>query len=410
MIPGLLHNQFFGGGAVLMVMGAVMATLRQLPTQAAQWIRSRFTVSIQIVDRDPMFEWTKVWLDAHPYSKKARSLMCALERSDDEEFSAESRMLFTPAHGTHLLRHKGRWLRLHYGEEKPAGQEAPVRGARAPETITLTMLGTTQKPLRDLVAEITSFASAAQQKSRAYISCGGWWSRLRNFEPRRIETVDLPVADESLICSAIDDFLAARQLYAERGIPYHVNFLFEGLPGTGKTSLASALCGRFRLHLHLLNIAGPGMNDQRLVELMLNLPRRSMLLMEDVDALLPDGAARPQLPAPVADSPGEVTGKSPEAQGVTLSGLLNCMDGLTAPDGAVIVMTTNRPELIDPRLLRPGRVDYRVKFGAATREQIERMCKRLDPKRQLNGDLEWMMKQGYTTAQVQAEILRTGRS
>lgn len=219
------------------------------------------------------------------------------------------------------------------------------------------------------------------------------------FKARELSTVDLPAADEQRVVAAIKEFLGARKIYAERGIPYHLNLLFAGLPGTGKTSIASALCGYFGLNLYLLNIAGPGMNDERLVDLVLSLPRRSMLLMEDVDAVVPDRTKKPKTKDGDSDSP-----KS-ESEGVTLSGLLNCMDGITAPDGAIIVMTTNHPEFLDPALLRPGRVDIRVDFGAATREQIERMYYRLRPNTKLNGEVDVMLTQRYTTAQVQAEIL-----
>ena len=145
------------------------------------------------------------------------------------------------------------------------------------------------------------------------------------------------------------------------------------------------------------------MNDERLVELMLSLPRRSMVLMEDIDAVIPERRYKPKSAAQMDD---QVAANGSGQEGITLSGLLNCMDGITAPDGAVIVMTTNHPELIDPALLRPGRVDMRVEFGPANRDQIERMCRRLLPHKKLNGEIDEMLMQSYTTAEVQAELLQ----
>lgn len=401
----LLNNQFLGGGLVLMVTGAVMALLRNIPKTVYGWLNHRFTVSLTILDGDPLFEWTKLWLDSLPYSKRARSLSCSLYREADEDFSTESRAVFAPAYGSHFFRHGKLFIWLERG--KP--EAAPTNTIhKTPETITLTVLTTKQSVVRDLVKEIMHSARVLeQQRVRGYISGCGWWRRLSTFAPRKLATVDVPQDDETRITSAIEEFLQSRSLYVERGIPYHLNFLFAGLPGTGKTSLASALCGHFGLNLHILNIAGPGMNDDRLVELMLSLPQKSMLLLEDVDAVVPEARQKPRPVENQPSAPGELgKANADEAQGITLSGLLNCMDGLTAPDGAIIVMTTNHPKMLDDALLRPGRVDFRVNFGPATREQIERMCNRLHPNRKLNGEVDSMLIQKFTTAQVQAQLLQ----
>ncbi len=409
-ITELFKNQLVGGGLVLMVTGAVMALLRKVPETLLDWTKRRLTVKVTITDKDPLFEWTKIWLDSLPYAKEARRVTCELQRSDDKDYSADSKVLFTPGHGSdHFFRHNGRFIWLSFDKPETPSPNGAASTKSQIETLTFTLLGVKQQGLRDLINEISQYAAENErQQPRAYISGCGWWRRLSNFSPRRLETVDLPLEDETRILEAIEEFQRSRELYNQRGIPYHLNFLFAGDPGTGKTSIASALCGRFGLNLHLLNIAGPGMNDERLVELMFSLPRRSMLLMEDVDALVPERKTKPKPVAPpTTDNTPSAEGKSEAQQGVTLSGLLNCMDGITAPDGAIIVMTTNHPELLDPAILRKGRVDIRVNFGPATPEQITKMCKRLLPNHQLNGEVHKMIEQRFTTAQVQAELLDT---
>ncbi|HEV7674420.1 MAG TPA: AAA family ATPase [Candidatus Angelobacter sp.] len=66
-------------------------------------------------------------------------------------------------------------------------------------------------------------------------------------------------------------------------------------------------------------------------------------------------------------------------KGLTLTGLLNSLDGFMAKDGSIVFMTTNHPELLDPALVRPGRVDFELEFKEATAEQKARLFKRFFP-------------------------------
>jgi chaperone BCS1 len=67
------------------------------------------------------------------------------------------------------------------------------------------------------------------------------------------------------------------------------------------------------------------------------------------------------------------------ANGVTLSGLLNVLDGFYAPANVLFVMTTNHIEVLDEALLRPGRIDYRLYLGNATDRQKMELYRRFFP-------------------------------
>jgi chaperone BCS1 len=60
---------------------------------------------------------------------------------------------------------------------------------------------------------------------------------------------------------------------------------------------------------------------------------------------------------------------------VTLSGLLNVIDGVFTCHGRILIMTTNHPEVLDSALIRPGRIDYQIKFKKLTSENINHMYK-----------------------------------
>src|SRR4029077_16344504 len=65
--------------------------------------------------------------------------------------------------------------------------------------------------------------------------------------------------------------------------------------------------------------------------------------------------------------------------GVTLSGLLNVLDGFFAPTGVLSMMTTNRIEALDSALLRPGRIDYKLYLGKASDAQKIELYQRFFP-------------------------------
>jgi len=104
-----------------------------------------------------------------------------------------------------------------------------------------------------------------------------------------------------------------------------------------------------------------------------------MILFEDIDCMRtgnrrPDGNDKREKEA---DNNGE---KNPAANfRVTLSGLLNVLDGFHAPENVVFVMTTNRIEALDPALLRPGRIDYKLYLGEAAESQRIELYRRFFP-------------------------------
>jgi chaperone BCS1 len=92
---------------------------------------------------------------------------------------------------------------------------------------------------------------------------------------------------------------------------------------------------------------------------------------------------------------------------VTLSGLLNCLDGVHTPDGCLIFMTTNYRERLDPALIRPGRVDVQIEFTAATDDQILRLRDRLDP--DADGTALLQECRGKSMADVQQKLLERNK-
>lgn len=141
---------------------------------------------------------------------------------------------------------------------------------------------------------------------------------------------------------------------------------FSGPPGTGKTSLTAALAGVFGLDIYVLSLLDPYCNEDSLVRLFSSVPSRCIVLLEDVDAAGLKRADDPRMKKKPLEEGTEEKSTSLPAKPVTaisLSGLLNAIDGVSSSEGRILVMTTNKPKDLDQALTRPGRVDMHVSFS-----------------------------------------------
>jgi len=64
-------------------------------------------------------------------------------------------------------------------------------------------------------------------------------------------------------------------------------------------------------------------------------------------------------------------------QGISLSGLLNAVDGVASAEGVVLIMSTNHPEKLDDALIRDGRVDLKIEFTLPRKEELRRLFIRM---------------------------------
>lgn len=164
----------------------------------------------------------------------------------------------------------------------------------------------------------------------------------------------------------LDKFIISEKWYTDRGIPYRRGYLFYGPPGTGKTSFISALAAYHGYNICMLTLSDRTIDDAKLNHLMNNAPPNSFLLLEDIDNAF--------IKKEAIDN--EAMKMYEGLSRVTMSGLLNAVDGVTSSEERVLFMTTNFIERLDSALIRPGRVDVKQYFGNCTPIMLEQMFKR----------------------------------
>ncbi|MHC3469547.1 ATP-dependent zinc metalloprotease FtsH [Streptomyces sp. 7R007] len=188
-------------------------------------------------------------------------------------------------------------------------------------------------------------------------------SRVKVFDAERPETTFADVAGyegaKSEIAEVVD-FLRRPERYRRAGAMAPRGVLMVGPPGTGKTLLARAVAGE--AEVPFLSVVGSsfvemfvGVGAARVRDLFAEARKRApaIVFVDEIDAL---GGRR--------GAAGSVVSNDEREQ--TLNQLLSEMDGFEAAEGIVVLAATNRPEVLDPALLRPGRFDRQVTIPLPT--------------------------------------------
>lgn len=231
------------------------------------------------------------------------------------------------------------------------------------ETIKFTCLGSNKEIFTDMLNYAKDLEKSKHDgKTVIYQPRTSEWVPFG--EPRRRRQFDSVILDKGnaeMILSDVIEFLSSRDWYSDRGVPYRRGYLLHGPPGCGKTSYITALAGKLEYDICQMNLSNSALSDERLTFLLNVAPPKSIILLEDIDAAFVNRE--------------DIDYNKSAYQGlgrVTLSGILNVLDGVASSEERLLFMTTNYPERLDSALTRPGRVDMKVYIGYASDEQLNR--------------------------------------
>jgi chaperone BCS1 len=286
------------------------------------------------------------WIADQPFVHNAHSLIARVrstQRTSNLYSTKKKPLTFSPWDGSFLFWYKGHLLVLH----------CDVKEHR--EDLRISSIGLNANILKSLIEECREkYIKDTQRKVSVFEHREGEWKKARLRPVRPIFTVIMDNEVKDDILRDVDEFLDQdmQGWYAERGIPYKRGYLLFGPPGTGKSSFSLSLAGKHELDIYTLQLSN--ISDTTLMRLFAELPPRCIVLLEDVDTA---GVGR----RGSVDTDQENESKS----AVTLSGLLNVLDGVSSQEGRILIMTTNHIEHLDEALIRPGRSDKKVHFKLA---------------------------------------------
>ena len=236
------------------------------------------------------------------------------------------------------------------------------------EEVSISCIGRSPKILMDLFGECRiEYLKLVEKRTSVFKHPYGSWQKTKTMDIRQLDTIIFDEQKKTALLNDIKMFLdpASRAWYSRCGIPYRKGYLFYGPPGTGKSSLSLSIAGDCDLDVYILNLSG--VDDSSLDELFTELPARCVILLEDIDAV---DATQSRQHRAVRTRQNETRSSTEGKPGgeLSLSALLNVLDGVGSQEGRILIMTTNHVERLDAALIRAGRVDMKVELGLANRD------------------------------------------
>ena len=215
--------------------------------------------------------------------------------------------------------------------------------------------------------------------------------------------------DKENVIKTIDHFLENSEWYKEKGLNHTLGILLSGDPGCGKTSFIKALMNYTNRHVLEVKLNDDFnfsdlkdiIYDEKINDDIIVPQNKRIVVFEDIDAMgniVKDRDLKEKEntetekkfqeelkniiskdftdkhKAEIEKNTGDfvnIKSKISKNDNNNLSYLLNILDGINETPGRIIIMTTNKPHLLDSALIRPGRIDIRLNFTKSTHENLK---------------------------------------
>ncbi|KAJ8521345.1 hypothetical protein ONZ45_g1923 [Pleurotus djamor] len=318
------------------------------------------SITARFSEGDPIHEWIVLYLTDKKVWHRSRDYFAASDKSKPAEETIE----YLPSFDTpQLFRWNGYWIEVMKDTKSSASAPNVMymssRGSST-STLCLNLYTLNHDALNSLIEEAKAhYIDTSKQRviSKTY---------------RPLESIILPEGVLSSIVADARDFIASENWYARAGIPYRRGYLFYGPPGTGKSSTVYALAGELGLEIYTLSLSSDAINDTTLRAFVEKIPKRGILLIEDIDCAFP---SREDEEDQAFINNGLMRGNT-KRSAVTMSGLLNVLDGVDSEEGKIFMATTNYVDKLDPALMRPGRIDMKIQYKLASSDQATALFNR----------------------------------
>jgi chaperone BCS1 len=371
-------NPVIAGAFSLWGLGIVTFFFRNVPSRVWNFIVIQSTTSVYFDNTATCYNAENYngfmrWYLEQKWSKYSRSFSLLPKYFDeykDEKDGPFRYMQLAAGKGNHIFFFSGRLFFINQWIMEKQGTHQPI------SCVSIVMLGRDRKIINKLLECFIYKGNTSNDD--IYRPAHDGWTKVAKIVPRQLSSVVINKDIKNKVVADIEEFLVTRQWYVDRGDAYKKTIIFHGTPGTGKTSLIRGLATHFKRNLCLINLNE--MTDGSFLSALASLPPHSIAVIEDFEDIKAVKARKAnkrvvrdiprEWSAPNVGATGMVSGglsdyDEPQQESfmsslnmLTISGMLNTLDGLILLDDAIIILSTNHLHKVDPAMIRTGRVDH----------------------------------------------------
>ncbi len=342
-------NEFASGALITGLSGVAVTVAYGLGLGLRNFVLKNYTTTMIIHSSDSLFNATSLELAA---SDSTLRVFSAYGYKAKQGQSTP----FTKAigEGFHFLFYKSSPLIVRVSKIEKTGaweQQYEMR---------VQKLGKSHKLFNDVLSAASTDVEAGYVKVYKQNSSDGR-SYITSQKQRSMSSVFLPEAVEQALMNAITNFKTNEEWYVKNNLPYQLGILIHGVPGSGKTTLARAICSLFP-NRDIVIATNPSEFKEAC------LTSSGVIIAEEIDTMMianrDSDSDDDTLPSALESLPTMVLGN-----------LLSALDGVIHNHGRLFIATTNNKDALDTAMLRPGRIDLVIELNHMDTYQFKSMIR-----------------------------------
>lgn len=346
-------NDFLSGGFLLGLMASLVVSIKLIGSFIYKRIKRKVVFTVTIEETDELFFYLEKWLYDH-HEKDYRNVLASIGKGVDEYYDGPPRLeasssednpgiekesvIYRQHQDEIFVKYKGSYIRFDKGRDKLENASSLKSLYFDRFTISIFVFKSKINSLLEEVIEYNQQFKVTKKFIDIYTPHYSRWERRNGLKPKDISKIILKPDQKAALLADVDSFVKNKEWYTDRSIPYKRGYLFEGSPGNGKTSLALALAKYTNRDIYTIVLTEMG-SDTEFRELLNLIKDNSILLFEDIDTVIKHRETKAK---------------------VNFSTLLNSLDGVYFKEGLITIMTTNHINVLDPALIRDGRIDFKL--------------------------------------------------